>query len=73
MALCRDELLSTTMNIFKALLGTRNDREIKRMRKTVAKINALEAAMQDLNDEQLQLKTDELKQRFEAGIEAKGI
>ena len=46
MALCRDELLSTTMNIFKALLGTRNDREIKRIRKTVAKINALEDDLQ---------------------------
>ena len=67
MALCRDELLSTTMNIFKALLGTRNDREIKRMRKTVAKINALEADLQSLDDAALQAKTQQFKNRLADG------
>ena len=35
-------LISTVKKIF----GTRNDRELKRMRKVVARINALEEAMQ---------------------------
>ena len=39
-------LISTAKKIF----GTRNDRELKRMRKVVARISALEEAMQALDD-----------------------
>ena len=55
------------MNIFKAIFGTRNDREIKRMRKVVAKINAMEEGLQSLSDEALQQKTAEFKQRISDG------
>lgn len=53
--------------IIRAVIGTRNDRIIKQMRKNVAKINALEPAMKALTDEQLQAKTIEFKNRFAAG------
>ena len=55
------------MNIFKAILGTRNDREIKRMGKQVEFINKFEADLQALTDEQLQSKTPELKARLVNG------
>lgn len=53
--------------IVGSVVGTKNDRELKRMRKVVSKINAQEAGVQALSDEQLQQKTDELKARFQKG------
>ena len=50
-----------------SVLGTKNDRELKRMRKLVAKINSLESSITPLTDEQLKQKTLEFKQRIEAG------
>jgi preprotein translocase subunit SecA len=54
-------------NIFKKIFGTKNDRELKRLRKVVAKINALEVDMQALTDEQMRAKTDEFKARIKEG------
>ncbi|CAA0083923.1 Protein translocase subunit SecA [BD1-7 clade bacterium] len=54
-------------NIVKKVFGTSNDREVKRMRKTVAVINGFEEELNALSDEQLQAKTPELKARLEAG------
>ncbi len=54
-------------NIFKTVFGTRNDRELKRMGKTVARINSLEEEMQSLDDAALQAKTSEFRQRIESG------
>ncbi|MBA6412952.1 preprotein translocase subunit SecA [Parahaliea sp. F7430] len=51
----------------KKVFGTRNDRELKRMRKVVKQINGLEESMQALSDEQLQAKTEEFRQRFSDG------
>ena len=51
--------------IFRKVVGTRNDRVLKRMRKIVARINALEADLQPLSDAQLRAKTDEFKQRLQ--------
>ncbi|MBP2279367.1 preprotein translocase subunit SecA [Psychrobacter sp. PL19] len=51
--------------IVGSVVGTKNDRELKRMRKVVSKINAQEAGIQALSDEQLQQKTAELKARFQ--------
>ncbi|TXS96322.1 preprotein translocase subunit SecA [Parahaliea maris] len=51
----------------KKVFGTRNDRELKRMRKVVKQINGLEEAMQALSDEQLQAKTAEFRGRFNDG------
>jgi preprotein translocase subunit SecA len=49
------------------LFGSRNDRLLKTYRKTVARINALEAQFEKLSDEQLQGKTAEFKQRLAQG------
>ncbi|WP_299185751.1 preprotein translocase subunit SecA [uncultured Psychrobacter sp.] len=53
--------------IVGSVVGTKNDRELKRMRKVVTKINAQEASVQALSDEQLQQKTEEFKARFQKG------
>ena len=52
---------------FKKIFGTRNDRELKRMAKTVAKVNALEATYQALSDAELKAKTIEFKQQLADG------
>ncbi len=52
---------------FRKIFGSRNDRIIKILRKTVAKVNALEADMKVLTDEQLAEKTAEFKERFKQG------
>src|SRR5262247_3986712 len=49
------------------VIGTQNDREIKRLRPSVAEINALEPSIQPLTDEQLRAKTAEFKQRLADG------
>ncbi|WP_201570374.1 preprotein translocase subunit SecA [Psychrobacter nivimaris] len=53
--------------IIGSVVGTKNDRELKRMRKVVSKINAREAEIQALSDEQLQQKTEEFKARHQEG------
>ena len=53
--------------IVGSVVGTKNDRELKRMRKVVSKINAREAEIQALSDEQLQQKTEEFKARHQKG------
>ncbi len=54
-------------NISRKIFGSRNDRIIKHLGQRVNIINQLEADMQALDDEQLQHKTSELKQRYESG------
>ena len=49
------------------ILGNTNEREIKRLNKTVEAIEALEGRMKTLSDEQLRQKTDEFKKRLAAG------
>ena len=53
--------------VLTAVFGSSNDRTLKRLRKTVAKINKLEPAFEQLSDEQLQAKTTEFKERLSAG------
>ncbi len=53
--------------LFKKILGSRNERLIKQMRKQVAQIGSYEADLQSLSDEQLQAKTAEFKERLEKG------
>ncbi len=53
--------------LLKKIFGSRNDRLIKQYGQTVARINALEAGLQSLGDEQLRAKTDEFKQRAAGG------
>src|SRR5215475_8310087 len=49
------------------VVGTQNERELKRLRPLVAQINALEPSVQTLSDEQLRLKTDEFRRRLADG------
>jgi preprotein translocase subunit SecA len=49
------------------VVGTQNEREIKRLRPRVADINSLEPSIQALSDEQLRLKTDEFRARVADG------
>ena len=43
------------------VVGTQNERELKRLRPIVAQVNALEPAIKALSDEQLRGKTAEFK------------
>jgi preprotein translocase subunit SecA len=49
------------------VVGTQNERELKRLRPIVAEVNAFEPAIQALSDEQLRGKTTEFKQRVANG------
>ncbi|UCF68737.1 MAG: preprotein translocase subunit SecA [Acidobacteriota bacterium] len=49
------------------VFGTKNERELKRMRPVVAAINEREAAVRALSDEQLRGKTAEFRAQLEAG------
>jgi preprotein translocase subunit SecA len=53
--------------LLKKLFGSKNEREVKRMLKTVTAINALEEQMLALSDEQLKGKTEEFKARLAKG------
>lgn len=57
-------MLST---LIKKTIGTKNERELKRMRRLVDKVNALEAQMEALDDNALAQKTQEFKQRHQNG------
>ena len=54
-------------NIFRKIFGSKNGRELKRMGKLVARINALEEDMKALSDEQLSAKTGELRELLQKG------
>ena len=54
-------------NLTKKVFGTRNSRQLKRMKKVVVKINAFEEDIQALSDEQLSAKTAEFKQQLADG------
>ena len=53
--------------LIKKMFGSRNERTLRRMEKTVLAINTLEAEMHALTDEQLAAKTSEFKSRIENG------
>ncbi|WP_294087002.1 preprotein translocase subunit SecA [uncultured Actinobacillus sp.] len=53
--------------ILTAIFGSSNDRTLKRLRKTVNKINKLEPEFEKLADTELQAKTAEFKQRLANG------
>jgi preprotein translocase subunit SecA len=53
--------------ILAKIFGTRNEREVKRLRPIIASINDLEPQLQQLSDADLALKTQEFKQRIANG------
>ena len=53
--------------IVKKFVGTKNERELKKIQPLVAAINDLEPRISSLSDEQLAAKTTEFRKRFENG------
>ncbi|OQY15923.1 MAG: preprotein translocase subunit SecA, partial [Desulfobacterium sp. 4572_20] len=53
--------------IFKTIIGSKNERELKKLAPIVQKINELEPLFKGLSDEQLRAKTGEFKQRIAKG------
>ncbi|WP_215396801.1 preprotein translocase subunit SecA [Rheinheimera oceanensis] len=53
--------------LFTKLFGSRNDRFLKKLEKQVQQINALEAELEALSDDQLKQKTAEFKQQLANG------
>src|SRR5690554_5645903 len=59
--------------LVKKIVGSRNERIINRKRKLVKKINALEPQFQKLSDEALRGKTQEFRDRLNAGETLDGL
>ncbi len=53
--------------LLRKVFGSRNDRQVKKYRKIVTKINQYEPEFEKLSDEQLGAKTLEFRERFAAG------
>lgn len=54
-------------SLLTRVFGSRNDRLLRQLQRSVIKVNALEAEMQKLSDEQLQAKTPEFQKRIADG------
>jgi len=59
--------MSFITSLFKKIFGSRNQRIVKRMMKTVDEINAFEPTMVGLSDSELQAKTTEFRERLAKG------
>ncbi len=55
------------MGLITKMFGTRSEREVKKLKPIVDRIEALGGAMKDCTDEQLRAKTEEFKSRYAAG------
>jgi preprotein translocase subunit SecA len=55
------------IKLLTKVFGSRNDRTLRRMRKAVNVINAMEPAMEKLSDDELKAKTAEFRARLEKG------
>jgi preprotein translocase SecA subunit len=53
------------LSVIKKIVGSKNDREIKRIRPDVEQINSLEPRYQQFTDAELRAKTDEFRQRLQ--------
>ncbi len=54
-------------NLMKKVFGSKNERELKRIRPLVVRINELESEIHPLRDDQLQAKTAQFKERLDRG------
>ena len=61
------ERIYRMFDFFRKLLGQSNEAEIKKLQKTVAKINALEGDMQKLTDDGMREKLNELRAKAQSG------
>jgi len=55
------------LNFISKLLGNSNEGQVKKLRKTVDQVNALEPEVSALSDSQLRNKTEEFKERLQEG------
>ncbi|MBW2123291.1 MAG: preprotein translocase subunit SecA, partial [Deltaproteobacteria bacterium] len=55
------------LSIVKKVVGTKNDRELRRIRPLVGQINALEPSVQKLSNAELRAKTSEFRERIDRG------
>ena len=53
--------------LIKKIVGSKNERELKRIRPIIERINAQESHVRPLADEQLRAKTSKFKERIEQG------
>jgi preprotein translocase SecA subunit len=58
------------LDLIKKIVGTKNDREVKRIRPYVDEINQLEAEFQKLSGTELRAKTDEFRKRVREATES---
>ena len=58
------------LSLIKKIVGTKNDREIKRIRPYVDAINQLETEYQRLSDAELKAKTEQFKKKLAEAIHA---
>jgi len=54
-------------SLIKKIVGSKNERELRRIQPLVDKINEMESKISPLNDDQLRAKTSEFKERIERG------
>ena len=59
--------------LLRKVFGSRNERMLKRYRKIVEQINALESALSELSDDSLKAKTAEFRQRLQEGASLDSI
>ena len=60
-------------NLLKKIIGSKNDRELKRLWAKVQDINVLEPGIQALSDDELKAKTPYLKEKLAAGATVEDI
>ena len=65
--------LSLPRRILRSIFGSRNERLLKRMRKTVEAVNALEPALAALTDTELTAKTVEFRTRLAQGATVESL
>jgi preprotein translocase subunit SecA len=56
------------LGLTKKIVGTKNERELKRMQPLVERISALEPQYEKLTNAELRAKTDEFKKRLANGL-----
>ena len=55
------------MGLFEKVFGTHSEKELKKIKPLIDKIEALDSDMQALSDEELKAKTQEFKDRLAKG------
>ena len=60
-------------SLLRKVVGSKNDREVKRMSRLVERINVLEPELESLDDAALRARTEEFRGRLEAGEALDGL